>query len=150
MTVDFLGVSQAEGYHVTHAQLEVGQSLADRCIKYLDGFVLEGRVITAKKRPGDEEAHAHSQKVPWTEDYSRYLGLRTVRGRGRSRSYYPYSGVILPVNHLRETRVGAGRGQSRSYSSYSRSRSPRYSSERDMSRSRQHGKSESDSYYLSD
>ncbi|KAI8523654.1 hypothetical protein RHMOL_Rhmol13G0090600 [Rhododendron molle] len=71
---------------------------ADRCVKYLDRSVLEGRVITverAKRRRGR------------TPTPGRYLGLRTVSARRRSASYSPYS----------------------------RSRSPRYFSERERTRS---------------
>ncbi|KAG5515166.1 hypothetical protein RHGRI_036266 [Rhododendron griersonianum] len=71
---------------------------ADRCVKYLDRSVLEGRVITverAKRRRGR------------TPTPGRYLGLRTVSAQRRSPSY----------------------------SLYSRSRSPRYSSERERTRS---------------
>ncbi|KAL6341597.1 hypothetical protein AAG906_032718 [Vitis piasezkii] len=72
---------------------------ANRCIKYLDRSVLEGRVITVEK------ARRRRGRTPTP---GKYLGLRTVRVRRRSPSYSPYH----------------------------RSRSSRYSSERDRSRSR--------------
>ncbi|KAL2486375.1 RRM domain-containing protein [Abeliophyllum distichum] len=50
---------------------------ADRCIKYLDGSVLEGRVITVEK------ARRRRGRTPTP---GRYLGLRT-RGRRRSPGY---------------------------------------------------------------
>nr|GEX93012.1 protein indeterminate-domain 12-like [Tanacetum cinerariifolium] len=74
--------------------------------------------------PGDEEAHATPE---------RYLGLRTVYGiifvcidLSSKNSLI----VLLLIVHV-------GRGRSRSYSPYLESPSPRYSSERDMSWSRQ-------------
>ncbi|KAK1321273.1 hypothetical protein QJS10_CPA03g01829 [Acorus calamus] len=54
---------------------------ANRCIKYLDRSVLEGRVITverAKRRRGR------------TPTPGKYLGVKPARGRHRSPSYSPY------------------------------------------------------------
>ncbi|GJZ41548.1 serine/arginine-rich splicing factor SR45A-like protein isoform X1 [Tanacetum coccineum] len=66
----------------------------DRCIKYLDGSVLEGRVIMvekAKRRRGRTPTHG------------RYLGLRTVVVDPEATLLI--QGVVLLVTHLRETRV---------------------------------------------
>ncbi|GJV83703.1 linoleate 13S-lipoxygenase 3-1, chloroplastic-like protein [Tanacetum coccineum] len=92
---DNLVTFEAEGYHVTAAQLEEGQSLGGR-YSPRDG-PSDPRIswIWAKRRRGN------------TPTPGRYLRLRTVRSRGQSRSYSPYS----------------------------RSRSPRYLSKRDRSRS---------------
>ncbi|KAJ6777718.1 TRANSFORMER-2-RELATED [Salix koriyanagi] len=81
---------------------------ADRCIKYLDRSVLEGRVITVEK------AKRRRGRTPTP---GRYLGLRTIRGHRRIPSHSPR--------------------RSPSYSPYRRSwsRSPCYSSERSRSRS---------------
>ncbi|KAI3750138.1 hypothetical protein L2E82_20764 [Cichorium intybus] len=93
---------------------------ADRCIKYLDGSVLEGRVITVEK------ARRRRGRTPTP---GRYLGLRSARGRrGRSHTY----------SSERD------RSRSRSYSpyyrrrgrSYSRSRSPSYYSRSPVGRRR--------------
>ncbi|KAJ6777717.1 SERINE/ARGININE-RICH SPLICING FACTOR SR45A-LIKE ISOFORM X1 [Salix koriyanagi] len=83
---------------------------ADRCIKYLDRSVLEGRVITVEK------AKRRRGRTPTP---GRYLGLRTIRGGGHRR---------IPSHSPR---------RSPSYSPYRRSwsRSPCYSSERSRSRS---------------
>ncbi|KAK1394262.1 Serine/arginine-rich protein RS2Z32 [Heracleum sosnowskyi] len=54
---------------------------AERCIKYLDRSVLEGRVIMVEK------AKRRRGRTPTP---GRYLGLREVRGRRRSPSYSPY------------------------------------------------------------
>ncbi|KAJ6797450.1 serine/arginine-rich splicing factor SR45a-like [Iris pallida] len=54
---------------------------ANRCIKYLDRSVLEGRVITVEK------AKRRRGRTPTP---GRYLGLRTVGERRRSSSYSPY------------------------------------------------------------
>nr|XP_027110076.1 serine/arginine-rich splicing factor SR45a-like isoform X2 [Coffea arabica] len=102
---------------------------ADRCIKYLNHSVLEGRVITIEK------ARRRRGRTPTP---GRYLGLRTIHGcsrsssrspryssetysrsRSKSRSYSPYYG----------RRYSSGRSRSRSYSPYysrRRSYSPYY------------------------
>ncbi|GJV41094.1 serine/arginine-rich splicing factor SR45A isoform X2 [Tanacetum coccineum] len=76
---------------------------ADRCIKYLDGSVLEGRVITVEK------ARRRRGRTPTP---GRYLGLRTVRDVGDvvvdPEAALLIQGVVLLVTHLRETGVGAG------------------------------------------
>ncbi|KAL7082027.1 hypothetical protein ACP275_14G075200 [Erythranthe tilingii] len=89
---------------------------ADRCIKYLDRTVFEGRVITVEK------AKRGRGRTPTP---GRYLGLKTVRGGGRrSPSYSPYSRSRSPSR-------GRSRSRSRSYSPYygrrRRSYSPAYS-----------------------
>ncbi|KAF3439532.1 hypothetical protein FNV43_RR17810 [Rhamnella rubrinervis] len=53
---------------------------ADRCIKYLDRSIIEGRVITVEK------ARRSRGRTPTP---GRYLGLRTVRVRRRTPSYSP-------------------------------------------------------------
>ncbi|KAL6979118.1 hypothetical protein U1Q18_020782 [Sarracenia purpurea var. burkii] len=78
---------------------------ADRCIKYLNRSILEGRVIMVEK------ARRRRGRTPTP---GRYLGLRTIHGRKRN----------------------AVRHRSPSYSPHYRGRSPRYSFERDRSRSR--------------
>nr|GEV10787.1 serine/arginine-rich splicing factor SR45A-like isoform X1 [Tanacetum cinerariifolium] len=98
---------------------------ADRCIKYLDGSVLEGRVITVEK------ARRRRGRTPTP---GRYLGLRTARGRGRSRSYSHYSRSRSPCYSSERHR-----SRSRSYSPYYSSRRRRsYSRGR---RSRHHSRS---------
>ncbi|CAH1446753.1 unnamed protein product [Lactuca virosa] len=90
---------------------------ADRCIKYLDGSVLEGRVITVEK------ARRRRGRTPTP---GRYLGLRSARGgrRHRSPTYSP------PCSRRRR-----------------RSYSPDYSSDSDRSRSRSRRRSYSPYYY---
>ncbi|KAI6671022.1 hypothetical protein NL676_005907 [Syzygium grande] len=83
---------------------------AERCIKYLDRSVLEGRVITVEK------ARRRRGRTPTP---GRYLGLKTVRVRQRTTSYSPRSSPR----------------RTPSYSPYSRSGSPRYSSDRSRGRS---------------
>ncbi|KAK9158985.1 hypothetical protein Scep_005559 [Stephania cephalantha] len=89
-------------------------SEADRCIKYLDGSVLEGRVITVEK------ARRSRGRTPTP---GRYLGLKTtLRMRRRSPSYSPYS----------RDRCSSSEREGRSYSPSSsrgryRSRSESYS-----------------------
>ncbi|KAL8261729.1 hypothetical protein R6Q59_025778 [Mikania micrantha] len=122
---------------------------ADRCVKYLDGSVLEGRVITVEK------ARRRRGRTPTP---GRYLGLRTVYGRRRSPTYSPYSRSCSP-RHSPER--DSSRSRSSSYSpydrrrSYSRSTSP-YSRRRayspstyDYRRRRHHSRSYSpeDCYY---
>ncbi|XP_016455539.1 uncharacterized protein LOC107779600 [Nicotiana tabacum] len=82
---------------------------ADRCIKYLNRSVLEGRVITVEK------ARRRRGRTPTP---GKYLGLRTVRVRHESRSYSPRSRSRSP------------RYSSESYRSRSRSYSPYYRRER--------------------
>ncbi|KAJ6755291.1 SERINE/ARGININE-RICH SPLICING FACTOR SR45A-LIKE ISOFORM X1 [Salix purpurea] len=87
---------------------------ADRCIKYLDRSVLEGRVITVEK------AKRRRGRTPTP---GRYLGLRTIRGGGGGGGHRR-----MPSHSPR---------RSPSYSPYRRSwsRSPCYSSDRSRSRS---------------
>ncbi|MQL81583.1 hypothetical protein Taro_014043 [Colocasia esculenta] len=54
---------------------------ADRCIKYLNRSVLEGRVITVEK------ARRRRGRTPTP---GKYLGVRTIHERRRSPSYTPY------------------------------------------------------------
>ncbi|KVI03671.1 Nucleotide-binding, alpha-beta plait [Cynara cardunculus var. scolymus] len=89
---------------------------ADRCIKYLDGSVLEGRVISVEK------ARRRRGRTPTP---GKYLGPKKdhVRGRSssrdRSRSYSPY----CSSRHRRSFSPydSCGRSYSRSSSPYSRS-----------------------------
>ncbi|XP_058198929.1 serine/arginine-rich splicing factor SR45a isoform X3 [Rhododendron vialii] len=96
---------------------------ADRCVKYLDRSVLEGRVITverAKRRRGR------------TPTPGRYLGLRTVSvfavvARRRSPSYSPYSRSRSPQYSSERERTRSPSpyyGRYRRGRSYSRSSSP--------------------------
>ncbi|XP_075503858.1 uncharacterized protein LOC142541134 isoform X6 [Primulina tabacum] len=107
---------------------------ADRCVKYLDRSVLQGRVISVEK------ARRRKGRTPTP---GRYLGPRTVRARRRS----TYSRSVSPC-YSSERERGSSRSYSpcynrrhhycspsnrrRSYShhrrgrSYSRSRSPSY------------------------
>nr|GLL42963.1 mitochondrial uncoupling protein 2-like [Ipomoea trifida] len=84
---------------------------ADRCIKYLNRSVLEGRVITVEK------ARRRRGRTPTP---GRYLGLRTVRER-RSPSY---SRSRSPRYSSERDR---SRSRSRSYSPYYRRRRRSYS-----------------------
>ncbi|KAL0418979.1 UNVERIFIED_CONTAM: Serine/arginine-rich splicing factor a [Sesamum radiatum] len=97
---------------------------ADRCIKYLDRSVLEGRVITVEK------ARRRRGRTPTP---GKYLGLRTVH-------------AAIFLSFLNNCSAHVVRRRSPSYSTYSRSRSPRYSSERDRSRSRSRSRSYSPYY----
>ncbi|KAG8371479.1 hypothetical protein BUALT_Bualt13G0092000 [Buddleja alternifolia] len=119
---------------------------ANRCIKYLDRSVLEGRVITVEK------ARRRRGRTPTP---GRYLGLRTVHVCRRSPSYSPYSRSWSPRYSSERDRSRSrsyspyySRRRRRSYSPYykyarsyycSRSRSPSYSrspvSRRDRDRS---------------
>ncbi|CAI9778729.1 unnamed protein product [Fraxinus pennsylvanica] len=119
---------------------------ADRCIKYLDRSVLEGRVITVEK------ARRRRGRTPTP---GKYLGLRThgrqsrsysSGSRSRSRSYSPY--------YSRRRRSYSPDDRRRSYSpyysrgrSYSRYRSPSYSRSRYRSVSRDY--TPDDRYYRS-
>ncbi|XP_039126933.1 serine/arginine-rich splicing factor SR45a-like [Dioscorea cayenensis subsp. rotundata] len=84
---------------------------ADRCVKYLDRSVLEGRLIKVEK------AKRSRGRTPTP---GKYRGAREVRGRGhrRSRSYSPY----------RPRDRGRSRSRSHSRGRRERSRSP-YASE---------------------
>ncbi|XP_052186280.1 serine/arginine-rich splicing factor SR45a-like isoform X3 [Diospyros lotus] len=75
---------------------------ADCCIKYLDGSVLEGRVITVEK------ARRRRGRTPTP---GRYLGLRTDHARRHSPSYPPY--YYYRSNFSRSS---SERDRSRSYS----------------------------------
>ncbi|KAH7542302.1 hypothetical protein FEM48_Zijuj02G0059000 [Ziziphus jujuba var. spinosa] len=78
---------------------------ADRCIKYLNRSVVEGRVITVEK------ARRRRGRTPTP---GRYLGLRTIRVRRRTPSYSP-------------SRRTPSYSPSRRTPSYSPRRSPSYS-----------------------
>ncbi|KAL6545261.1 hypothetical protein OROGR_009135 [Orobanche gracilis] len=101
---------------------------AERCIKYLDRSVLEGRVIMVEK------AKRRRGRTPTP---GRYLGLREVGGRRRSPSYSPY-------HRSRSSSYSSERGRSRRSRPYSpkyysrgrRSHSPYYSRRRSVSYSR--------------
>ncbi|KAG9443759.1 hypothetical protein H6P81_015099 [Aristolochia fimbriata] len=113
---------------------------ADRCIKYLNRSVLEGRVITVEK------AKRRRGRTPTP---GRYLGVKTIRVRRRSPSNSPYSrsrdsspryssesdGYESPCYYRRR---GRSISRSRSRSRYSRSQRRRtgyYSRSRSRSRS---------------
>ncbi|PQP94330.1 serine/arginine-rich splicing factor SR45a-like isoform X3 [Prunus yedoensis var. nudiflora] len=106
---------------------------ADRCIKYLDRSVLEGRVITV------ERARRRRGRTPTP---GRYLGLRTIRVRRRTPSYSPprRSPTYSPYRRsCSQSPHSSDRSRSRSYSPHYRSRrsySPDYSRHRYYSRSR--------------
>ncbi|ONK62001.1 uncharacterized protein A4U43_C08F35780 [Asparagus officinalis] len=114
---------------------------ADRCIKYLDGSILEGRVITVEK------ARRRCGRTPTP---GRYLGART--GRHRSRSYSPYyRGRYSSPDYYSErdrsySPYYRSRHRSRSYSPYYRSRhrsrsySPYYRRHRSRSYSPYYGR----------
>ncbi|KAL6586857.1 hypothetical protein OROMI_001845 [Orobanche minor] len=93
---------------------------AERCIKYLDRSVLEGRVIMVEK------AKRRRGRTPTP---GRYLGLREVRGHRRSPSYSPY-------HRSRSSSYSSKRGRS----SRSRSYSPQYYSRRRRSQSSYRGR----------
>ncbi|KAI9109198.1 hypothetical protein K1719_019821 [Acacia pycnantha] len=99
---------------------------ADRCVKYLDRSVVEGRVITVEK------ARRSRGRTPTP---GRYLGLRTVRVRHRSSSYSSRRSPSDSPYRRSYSRspYSSDRSRSRSYSpppyrsqrrSYSRSHSP--------------------------
>ncbi|CAB4282328.1 unnamed protein product [Prunus armeniaca] len=106
---------------------------ADRCIKYLDRSVLEGRVITV------ERARRRRGRTPTP---GRYLGLRTIRVRRRTPSYSPprRSPTYSPYRRsCSQSPHSSDRSRSRSYSPHYRRRrsySPDYSRHRYYSRSR--------------
>ncbi|KAM0953446.1 putative RNA recognition motif domain, nucleotide-binding alpha-beta plait domain superfamily [Dioscorea sansibarensis] len=90
---------------------------ANRCLKYLDGSVLEGRVITVEK------ARRRRGRTPTP---GRYLGARTFHSRHRSPSDSPYY-----RSRYRSPSYTCERDRSyspyyRRHRSYSRSRSPYY------------------------
>ncbi|KAL8115305.1 uncharacterized protein LOC141666467 [Apium graveolens] len=91
---------------------------AERCIKYLDRSVLEGRVIMVEK------AKRRRGRTPTP---GRYLGLKEVRGHRRTPSYSPY-------HRSRSSSFSSGRGRCRS-----RSYSPQYSSRGPRSHGRRRG-----------
>ncbi|XP_031096226.1 serine/arginine-rich splicing factor SR45a-like [Ipomoea triloba] len=74
---------------------------ADRCVKYLNRSVLEGRLVTVEKA---------KRKRGRTPTPGRYQGVRNTRGsdRRRSRSYSPRR------RHDRDSYYGDRRGRSRS------------------------------------
>ncbi|KAJ9565311.1 hypothetical protein OSB04_001277 [Centaurea solstitialis] len=106
---------------------------AERCIKYLDGSVLEGRVITVEK------ARRRRGRTPTP---GRYLGLRTVRGFFLPSQYSAVKHQLKKYGLMDLTR-SAVRHRSPTYSPHSRSSSP--PSERDRSRSRSYSRSSSGS-----
>ncbi|XVF19930.1 hypothetical protein REPUB_Repub11eG0153800 [Reevesia pubescens] len=114
---------------------------AERCIKYLDRSVLEGRVIMVEK------AKRRRGRTPTP---GRYLGLRTIRVRGRtpccsprrSPSYSPYS-----RSQSRSPSYSSDRSRSRSYSPRHRRRDRSYSPEDCYSRRRDRSYSPYDSRY---
>ncbi|GLT67874.1 hypothetical protein SLA2020_401500 [Shorea laevis] len=96
---------------------------ADRCIKYLNRSVLEGRLITVEK------AKRSRGRTPTP---GRYQGLRDKRGHGRRRSR-SYS----PRRHDRDyqSKGRRGRSRSRSHSPYARKTDDYESSRRRRDRS---------------
>ncbi|XP_031259495.1 serine/arginine-rich splicing factor SR45a-like [Pistacia vera] len=92
---------------------------ADRCIKYLNRTVLEGRLVTVEK------AKRSRGRTPTP---GRYHGLRERRGPGRrrSRSYSPhrYDRDPYPRERRGRSRSPYGRGRSPSPHGRGRSRSP--------------------------
>ncbi|KAD6119768.1 hypothetical protein E3N88_11039 [Mikania micrantha] len=104
---------------------------ADRCVKYLDGSVLEGRVITVEKVNGfdylvflafacvliswftcqeEKRAHPHSRKVPWTEDRICQLSVACWLKQvvvGPLRILLIQEAALL-VTHPKETVAGPG------------------------------------------
>ncbi|XP_047968459.1 serine/arginine-rich splicing factor SR45a isoform X2 [Salvia hispanica] len=107
---------------------------AERCIKYLDRSVLEGRVISVEK------ARRRRGRTPTP---GRYLGLKTVHERRRSPSYSPYSRSRSPCYSSE-----GDRSRSRSYSPCYRRRRRSYSPYyRRRRRSYSVGRSNSPSYY---
>ncbi|KAH7437720.1 hypothetical protein KP509_05G085700 [Ceratopteris richardii] len=112
-------------------------TVAERCIKYLNGATLDGRVITVEKakrsrprtptpgrylglrRPGYGDRRRYyepprdyhrSRKRDYSPEYSPYRSQRYARDRGRSPAYSPY----------RSPRHGYSRSRSPSRSPYSR------------------------------
>ncbi|XP_022738585.1 serine/arginine-rich splicing factor SR45a-like [Durio zibethinus] len=79
---------------------------AERCIKYLNRSVLEGRLITVEK------AKRSRGRTPTP---GRYQGLRDRRGQGRRQSH-SYS----PRRHDRDHYARGRQGRSRSHSPYGR------------------------------
>nr|CAD1819404.1 unnamed protein product [Ananas comosus var. bracteatus] len=96
---------------VTMARIED----ADRCIKYLDRSVLEGRVITVEK------ARRRWGRTPTP---GRYLGMRSAHGRRHSPSYSPHwrGRYRSPYSSDRD-RSYSPYYRRRSYSPYDRRRS---------------------------
>ncbi|CAN4098773.1 unnamed protein product [Withania somnifera] len=86
---------------------------ADRCIKYLNRSVLEGRLVTVEK------ARRRRGRTPTP---GKYLGLRTVRVRRESPSYSPQS------RSCSRNSSESYRRRSRSYSPYRRQERRSYSS----------------------
>ncbi|KAL1541090.1 serine/arginine-rich splicing factor SR45a-like [Salvia divinorum] len=107
---------------------------AERCIKYLDGSVLEGRVVSVEK------ARRRRGRTPTP---GRYLGLKTVHERCRSPSYSPYSRSRSPCYSSERDR-SRSRSYSPCYHRCRRSRSPYFHQRR---RSFSIGRSNSPSYY---
>ncbi|XP_050237811.1 serine/arginine-rich splicing factor SR45a isoform X2 [Mercurialis annua] len=95
---------------------------ADRCIKYLNRSVLEGRVITVEK------AKRRRGRTPTP---GRYMGLRTIRGKLRRNtpSYSPCRSPSYPSYRRSRSgsRYSSERSRSRSYSPYYRGRLRSYS-----------------------
>ncbi|KAL3518104.1 hypothetical protein ACH5RR_020693 [Cinchona calisaya] len=117
---------------------------ADRCIKYLNHSVLEGRVITIEKArrrrgrtptPGRyrglKTIHVHRRSTSYCRSRSRSPRYSSARYRSRSRSYSPY---------YSRRRYSTERSRSRSYTPYysrcRRSYSAYHRRERSYSRSR--------------
>ncbi|KAF7015344.1 hypothetical protein CFC21_029217 [Triticum aestivum] len=97
---------------------------AERCIKYLDRSVLEGRVITVEKQVDAHSCLASIQKIHNLRSKQCYLNQRAKRRRGRT----PTPGRYLGAKSSR------GRRYSRSRSPVRRDRySSRYSPERERS-----------------
>ncbi|XP_042044820.1 serine/arginine-rich splicing factor SR45a-like [Salvia splendens] len=108
---------------------------AERCIKYLDRSVLEGRVISVEK------ARRRRGRTPTP---GRYLGLKTtVHERRRSPSYSPYSRSRSPCYSSERDR-SRSRSYSPCYRRRRRSYSPYYRQHR---RSYSIGRSNSPLYY---
>ncbi|CAL5353098.1 unnamed protein product [Camellia sinensis] len=101
---------------------------ANRCVKYLSRSVLEGRVIMVEKvalcSSSSPKSIQLTNQIKLIKQISDYY-IRGLRRRGRTPTPGRYLG--LRTIHVRR--------RSPSYSPYHTSRSPRYSSERDRSRS---------------
>ncbi|KAJ8768575.1 hypothetical protein K2173_022688 [Erythroxylum novogranatense] len=103
---------------------------ADRCIKYLNRSVLEGRLITVEK------AKRSRGRTPTP---GRYHGLRERRGHGhrRSRSYSPHrwhDRYRDPYSRERQGRSRSPYGRKREEDSYKRRRDRSWSAERSYRR----------------
>ncbi|CAL5426812.1 unnamed protein product [Camellia sinensis] len=102
---------------------------ANRCVKYLSRSVLEGRVIMVEKVALCSSSSPKSIQLTNQIKLIKQISDYYIRGARRRRGRTPTPGRYLGLRTIHVRR------RSPSYSPYHRSCSPRYSSERDRSRS---------------